>query len=59
MKAELIIALIVVVAWVFMISSSKEWIGTKVGDVFVVILGVSSLYGVITASTELYKWVLK
>ena len=55
----MIISLVAFIIWVLIISYSKLWVGTKIGDVMIIILGFSSAYGLMIASTNFYEWIIK
>lgn len=58
-KIEISIALAALIIWVIIVANTKSWLGTKIGDVFVTVLAMCSLYGFICAIDGLYKWIIK
>lgn len=56
---EILIAVIVLIVWVGIVMSSGNWLGTKIGDVLIYALGISSLYGMVEAVINLVKWITK
>lgn len=56
---NIVISIIVMILWIAMIQTQKYWLGTKIGDVFVLIIAISSVYGAITAVDHFVEWILK
>jgi hypothetical protein len=59
MNEKIIIALIAMVIWVIIVSTSKMWIGTKLGDILILLLGAASVYGLMNGANEFYSWIVK
>ena len=56
---KIIIAIFVIVIYAVMLGSAKLWLGTKLGDVLIMVIGVSTLYGMVSASINIYDWIIK
>lgn len=59
MDIKVIVSVVAMVAFVAIIQTSKYWIGTKIGDVMITILGVSAAYGMVSGCASLYEWFIK
>jgi len=59
MSIQIIIALIVVVLWTILLNTQEAWLHTKVGEIIILGIGITSLYGSIIAATNLYEWIIK
>jgi len=56
---KMIIPILLIIIYVWMLGSAKLWLGTKLGDFLIIVIGVSTLYGMITASINIYEWLIK
>lgn len=59
MDAKIIVSIIAMIVFIAVIQTSKYWIGTKLGDVMIALLGVGAAYGFISGATSLYAWIIK